>query len=72
MSVYLYWKTTDEDGRVSTHLSEAGDHSICGHDLAGDDMVHSKPPEALEGKHRVTCQHCLQIIELVKLHLKKS
>lgn len=65
-----YWRTTDEGGRVSTHLSNNGDHSICGHDLIGDDKVHSKPPKDLGKRSRITCQHCLEIIVLVKEHLE--
>lgn len=67
-----YWRTCDEDGVTSTHLSFCGDHSICGHDLAGDDTVHSKEPEKLACKSRITCPHCLEIIGTVKDHLKKD
>lgn len=70
MSVSNYWKTCDEDGKTRTHLSRDGDSSICGHDLAGDDLVHSKPPTDLGRKSSITCELCLQIIDLVKHHLK--
>lgn len=66
-----YWRTCDEDGVTTTHLSHAGDFAICGHDLIGDDLVHSKAPKKIESKTRITCPHCLQIIEVVKEHLKK-
>jgi hypothetical protein len=59
----------DVDGETETHLSEGGDHSICGHDLIGDTTIHSKPPEPLNKKSRITCQHCRRIIDLVKAHL---
>lgn len=65
-----YWRTTNEHGEARTHLSEGGDTSICGHDLVGDDMVHSKEPEPIPRKSRITCEHCLRIIALVKEHLK--
>ncbi len=50
------------------------DYTLCGLDTSGDDEIHYKEPEQLpEGvKHRVTCEKCQQVIELVKLHLKKS
>lgn len=67
-----YWRTCDEDGYTSTHLlGESGDSSICGHDLAGDDTVHSKDPLDLGCRARITCQHCLAIISIVKEHLKR-
>lgn len=65
-----YWKTKDENGVVSTHLSEGGDHAICGQDLIGGDPVaHSGPVVEIGKKSRITCPHCRQIIELVKDHL---
>jgi hypothetical protein len=33
-------------------------------------MLHRKPPMQLRGKHRITCPHCLQIIEDIKRYLK--
>jgi hypothetical protein len=65
-----YWRTTDEDKEVRTHLAASGDHTICGHDLCGDPEVHSKEPERLPGKSRITCQHCLALIETVREHLR--
>lgn len=61
-----------DDNGCAIHLISSGhDYTICGHDISGDSMVHRKPPQELEGKHRVTCPHCLQLIEDVKEHLKK-
>lgn len=74
MSASDYWRTCDEDGRTRTHLSNGGDHSICGHDLVGDPMTHSKEPVELpeHPKPRVTCEHCQEIIAVVKRHLGKE
>jgi hypothetical protein len=62
-----------EGGGVATHLEGIGDsYTLCGFDTEGDEMVHEKPPEWLTGKHRVTCDHCQQIIAIVREHLKAS
>lgn len=66
-----YWRTCDEDGKTSTHLAVYGsDLTICGHDLSGDESVHSKPPIPLKGKYRITCMHCKILIKAVGDHLK--
>lgn len=72
-----YWKTfrlKSEGGGTQTHLEGIGDsYTLCGLDTAGDDMVHAKQPVELPaGKHRVTCAHCQQLINLVREHLKAS
>lgn len=70
-----YWKTftpKDDGGEIRTHLDGIGDsYTLCGMDTAGDDMVHGATPIKLPpGKHRVTCEHCIQIIVIVREHLK--
>lgn len=69
----IYWKTFN-DGSTSTHLQGPGNgQALCGLDLSGDPLVHDREPERLEcGKaHSVTCEHCLDIIEFVKDHVKE-
>lgn len=67
-----YWRTYQNGGQT-THLDGIGDsYTLCGLDTAGDASVHDKEPEELPpGKHRVTCEQCQQVIEIVKGHLKK-
>lgn len=63
------------EGGCTTHLEGIGDsYTLCGMDVAGDDSVHRKPPETLsDGKpHRLTCEHCQQIVALVREHLRDS
>ena len=67
-----YWKTWNE-GKQSTHLARHGsDYTICGLDLIGDELVHDRPPESLStlNKRRITCPHCLSLIETVMEHIK--
>lgn len=67
---YVRIWSKDDDG-PQVHLCSSGnDYTICGHDAVCDDSVHQKPPKDLPGKHRVTCPHCLQIINDVKRHLE--
>jgi hypothetical protein len=67
-----YWRTVI-DKKTRVHLYGLGDsYTLCGLDTAGDDTVHDRQPEALEGKKRVTCEDCQQIISIVKGHLKKD
>ena len=62
------WAKDDDGPKI--HLYASGnDYTICGHDAVGDDMVHRKPPQDLQGRHRVTCSQCLQIISDVKRYL---
>lgn len=69
-----YYRTWPVEGGQQTHLEGGGGYSLCGMDVDGDPLIHSKPPEELESgkKHRVTCSDCQMIIEIVKDHLKKS
>ena len=65
----IYYRTWN-DGQQSTHLASHSDSAICGMDLVGDDTVHDRNPEQLEGtNHRVTCSECQIIIATVKAHL---
>lgn len=68
--VRTFGKKSDGIG-VRTHLDGISDSAtLCGFDTAGDPEVHSRQPEYLIGKHRVTCADCLAIIETVKNHVK--
>ena len=61
----------DDDGESHVHLiSDGNDFTVCGHDIAGDDDIHLKPPQELPGRHRVTCPLCLNTIETVRGHLR--
>jgi hypothetical protein len=63
----------DDDGKAFVHLMASGrDHTICGHDAVGDDLVHGRPCEHLLGKHRVTCVQCLGIISDVRKYIRAS
>lgn len=69
-----YVKTFGEPGetKIKIHIVNPGrDFTICGLDIAGDNMIHDKPPKSFprREKHRVTCEDCLHIIEAVKDHL---
>lgn len=71
-SCYVRIWNKDDDGVSYVHLiSDGNDFAICGHDYAGDDMIHAKPPEELTGRHRVTCPQCLGTINTVRKHLGK-
>jgi len=75
MNTLTYWRTFGEPGKdrtgQRTHLEGTGDsYTLCGTDTAGDDATHRKPPVIVKGKPRITCEHCQQIIELVRAHLK--
>lgn len=68
-----YWKTYSVEGDTRTHIDGISDSSaLCGCDLAGDDLVHRKQPECVQGKARVTCPDCLAIIATVKEHLRRA
>jgi hypothetical protein len=68
-----YWKTyrkNEEGGGSLTHIEGIGDsHTLCGFDIAGDDLVHRKPPECIKRPARLTCPDCNQIIDIVQRHL---
>ena len=67
----FYFRTWNNGQRL-THLSSHSDAAICGIDLVGDNIVHDRDPERLEGtNHRVTCAECQLIIATVKAHLTK-
>lgn len=66
-----YWKTWNE-GVASVHLQGIGDAALCGLDLAGDDLIHDRDPEPLAGKIRITCPHCVDLIEKVNCHLSEN
>lgn len=69
MNFVRIW-SRDDDGKSFIHLASSGnDYTICGHDIAGDDLVHARPCKELKGRHRVTCVQCLQIIADVKEYL---
>ncbi len=66
-----YVRTFGEPGerKVRVHLSwRGGDVTMCGLDTAGDELIHDKPPELDADTTRVTCEHCQQIIALVRAH----
>lgn len=64
----------DDAGKSAIHLVSSGnDYTICGHDIAGDPEVHECDPQELSGlNHRVTCKHCLSIIDDVKTYLGRK
>lgn len=66
----VFWRTYN-DGGQSTHIEGPGnDYTLCGLDIAGDDVIHDKPPEMLEGRnHRITCKQCLEAVKVVKVYL---
>lgn len=64
------FRPKSEGGDIRTHLEGIGDsYTLCGLDTAGDDAIHSKPPEHLVGKHRLTCEHCKAVVEVVREYL---
>lgn len=63
---------TWNDGDSRIHLRGLSDFTLCGLDAVGDDLVHDKDPVILEGRPKVTCEHCLDIIRIVKAHLKEK
>lgn len=63
----------DDDGDSFVHLvSDGNDYTVCGHDIAGDELVHLKPPVELSGFHKVTCPQCVATIATVKAHLDRA
>lgn len=64
-------RTKRDGGETRTHLEGIGDsYTLCGLDTAGDETIHGKPPTELpSGKHRITCEQCLQVIAIVREHL---
>lgn len=72
MSGTLRYYRTYHDGKSRTHIEGIGNsYALCGLDVAGDDVVHEKPPEELPlGKHRVTCEQCRMVIAIVKAYIK--
>lgn len=67
-----YFRTWNE-GVKRTHLRGISDMTLCGFDTSGDDLIHDRPPEALpDGKHRITCEHCLTLMEIVDEHRKRK
>ncbi len=63
----------DDDGAAFVHLVASGkDNTICGHDFAGDSLIHARDPEHLFHRARVTCPQCLSIIADVREHLKPN
>lgn len=74
MKYYKTVRTKRDGGETRTHLEGIGDsYTLCGLDTAGDDTIHGKPPiELPPGKHRITCEQCLQIIAIVREHLQAS
>lgn len=71
MKYYRTFRPKNEGGETRTHLEGIGDsYTLCGVDTAGDFSVHAKPPIALTGiKHRISCEHCQDIINIVLGHL---
>lgn len=73
-----YWRTfplESEGGGSRVHLAGqnlADDLTLCGFDLAGDDLVHRKDPEEIPGSTapRITCPDCKAIIATVRAHLR--
>lgn len=66
-----YYRTYGDpsDHKVRTHLEGIGDsYTLCGLDTSGDEMVHAKQPERIDRPRRITCEHCLQIMALVRAH----
>lgn len=74
MKYWKTWRLKEDGGEQRTHLEGPGEsYTLCGLDTAGDELVYGKPPEKLPpGKHRITCEHCLQVIEFVKAHLASN
>lgn len=70
MNKSVYYRTWNE-GSTRIHLEGWGDVAFCGFDLAGDDTIHDKDPIELDGFHRVTCEHCKQLLEIAKNHFEK-
>lgn len=65
------WRHRSEGGGTSVHLDGISDsYTLCGLDTAGDDRVHAKPPQELQGVHRITCPDCLRVIEEVERYLR--
>ena len=67
------YRLSDEGGEQRTHLvNPAHDYTICGLDTAGDELVHRRQPEILEGNnHRLTCEHCQGIVRTVEEFLNR-
>lgn len=71
------WKTysfkADSGPGQATHLEGIGDsYALCGVDVAGDPNVHRKPPEPVSENARITCEHCKQIVQIVKQYLNEK
>jgi len=65
-----YWKTYPHEGGSLTHVEGIGDsYTLCNFDTAGDSLVHRKPPECIKRPARLTCEHCNQVIGIVRAHL---
>lgn len=74
MSEFVRIWNADDEGKSFIHLMADGrDFTICGHDAveAADPVAHLKPCKPLTGRRRVTCPHCLSIIETVRDYLEK-
>lgn len=73
MTALRYYRTFGEPGTkggVRTHVEGTGDsYTLCGLDIAGDDLVHKKPPMEIAKPKRITCEHCQQVIAIVQAHL---
>lgn len=59
--------------KIRTHLQGIGDsYTLCGLDTAGDDEVHEKPPQCAPRGTRITCEHCKDVIAIVRDYLAKQ
>jgi len=66
-----YWRIYSKEYGTRTHLYGINDYTFCGVDTSGDDLIHVKPPEPLyERPSRITCPHCLQLLEIARSHFK--
>lgn len=73
-----FWRTFEKtDGRNFTnstrtriHLEGGVDsYTLCGMDIVGDSLIYAKDPKKLTGSHRVTCEDCQHIIQIVNEYI---